>query len=199
VSLTNGQSSKADAAIDAKREASAEPTHVLRCAAFDIETTSLNGTYGRLLCACFKFSDDDEVITVRSRWMQDEPEALRKTKTLWDCADIVATWNGKRFDVPFINARLMHYGMEPLTHQKMHMDLMYQQRKLRFCGARLDNASKDLQANYAKYQVPGFRWPWAAQGDEEALNEIVHHCELDVLLTEEMFTKLRPLILRITK
>lgn len=170
-----------------------------RIAAFDIETTSLNATYGRLLCACFKFNDHPEVITVEARRMADERRAIKQIRELWDMADIVATWNGKRFDLPFINALLMYYNLKPLTHQRMHKDLLYEQRKLRFCGARLDNASQDLRVEYSKFHCPSRAWPKAADGDEVAFNQIAYHCKLDVLLTEAMYMRLKPMFLRITK
>jgi uncharacterized protein YprB with RNaseH-like and TPR domain len=173
---------------------------MLKVACFDIETTGLNMTYGRLLCACFKFNFSPEVVTVDVRHMDDEKEAVARIRELWDEAEIVATWNGKRFDIPIIDALLIYYGMKPLTSgKKMHMDLLYQQRKLRFCGARLDHASKDLQVEYSKFHCPSRAWPKAAGGDEVSYEQIAYHCKLDVLLTEAMWMKLKPLFIRITQ
>ena len=179
------------------REATPGTNHIMRFAAFDIETTGLNATYGRLLCACFKFSDDDEIVTVRCPSFRDEPRALQEISDLWDSSDVVATWNGKRFDVRFVNARLMAHHMKPLESQKMHKDLMYEYKKLGFLGARLETASENLKLKAAKYRVDAEKWIQAAENTPEALEEIIHHCELDVLLTEEIFIRLMPLVLRV--
>ena len=48
----------------------------MRFAAMDIETTGLEASYGRLLCCCFKFTDEDKVRTVR---------AARYRNTNWLC------------------------------------------------------------------------------------------------------------------
>ncbi len=171
----------------------------LRVAAFDIECTNLEASYGRTLCVCFKFSDEAKPRTVTARWLRDEPKLLETVGQWWDEADIVAGWNSKLFDQRFLNARRMFYGMLPLDPTKMHKDLMFEFRKLRFRGSRLEGASKDLRTKAAKFDVPAYRWLEAAEGQQEALNLIVKHCQLDVLLTEEMFTRLKPLITNFTR
>lgn len=171
----------------------------LRFAAFDIETTALEGSFGRLVCACFKFNDEDKPRTVSVRKYRNEPNALTLIKSWYNEADVIYGWNSKLFDVPFVNARLMHHGHMPLTPSKMHKDLMYEAKKMRLRGARLENVSKDLRTEVHKYDVPAWRWTLAAEGDVASIAEIVKHCEMDVLLTEEMFSRLRPLIINLTR
>jgi uncharacterized protein YprB with RNaseH-like and TPR domain len=172
---------------------------ILRFAALDIETTSLEASYGRLICACYKFTDEDSVRTITVPRYRNEAKALERISRLYDKLDVVLTWNGKLFDIPFLNARLMHHKLPPLDARKMHLDIMYQARKLRLRGSRMDGVSKDLRTKVAKYDVPAWRWVLAAEGNREAIGEIVRHCELDVILTEELFDRLKPLIVRITR
>ena len=180
------------------RNANREKAGPIRIAMLDIESTALEASFGRLVCVCFKFTDEEHVRTVRVRKYKDEPKALQKIKDIYNEADIVCTWYGKIFDIPFLNARFMHHRMAPLD-SKMHMDLLFQARKLRLRGSRLENVSKDFQTVTRKYDVPAWRWTLAAEGDMESINEIVIHCENDVLLTEEMLEYLKPLILRFTR
>jgi len=170
----------------------------VRIAMLDIETTGLEASFGRLVCVCFKFTDEEKPRTIKVRYYRNEAKALETITKFYNEADIVCTWNGKLFDIPFLNGRLMHHGMAPLD-PKMHMDLMYQARKLRLRGSRLDNVSKDFHTNTRKYDVPAWRWTLAAEGDIKSIDEIVTHCELDVLLTEEMMQYLKPLIVRFTR
>lgn len=164
----------------------------------DIETTGLDASYGRLVCACFKFTDETKVRTVTCRVLSDEKKALREIARHYHDADIIVTWNGKLFDIPMLNARMMFYGLDPLPNIK-HIDLLYQSKKLRFRGNRLENVSKDFRTRSKKYDVPAWRWLQAAEGQEHALDLIVRHCQFDVLLTEEMLRRLKPLITQITR
>ena len=176
-----------------------------RFAAFDIETTSLDATYGRVLCACFKFSDEDKVHTFRANRYQDEPRLLEQIHKMYESVDVVTTWNGKRFDIPFVNARLMirrdEHKIAPaiLKPGIKHLDLMYQCAKLRTRGNRMDGAAKDLKLIAQKHDVAGEFWVRAAGGDKAALDEIVKHCEIDVRITEELMGEYRPYIINITR
>lgn len=171
----------------------------MRFATFDIECTQLEATFGRLVCACFKFDDEAKPRSLRCPRVRNEPAMLKKLCALYDKADVIITQNGKMFDLPFVNARLMHHYMDILDPKKMHIDIRWQSAKLRFRGASLDGMAKDLRCKHQKYEVPGWRWVHAAEGDKEAIDEIVKHCEQDVLITEEVFIRLKPLLVRITR
>ena len=110
----------------------------MKIAAFDIESTSLDATYGRIITACFKFADQKKVVSYTSRFLRNEPALLTGIKEQWNKSDVVLTWNGKLFDIPMVNARLMYHGMDILDMKKMHCDLIYMSKKLRFRGNRLD-------------------------------------------------------------
>jgi len=171
----------------------------MRFCSLDIECTSLDASYGRILCVCMKFFDEDKVRTYIALRCKNEKPMLREVVRAYNECDVVVTWNGKLFDIRYINARLMQHNLPPLDHGKMHKDLMWEAKKLRLRGARLDGVSKDLRTKVAKYDVPAWRWILAAEGDKASSREIVTHCELDVLLTEEMMERLKPLIIRITR
>lgn len=177
-----------------------------RFATFDIETTQLEASYGRLLCACFKFFDEDKVRTIRAPRYKDEPKALAAVATLWNEADVIIHWNGKLFDVPFINARLMirrkelPKGVDPiLDPTKKVIDGRWISSKLRTRGNSLDGMAKDMQATHQKYDVAAENWIRAADGDKESFERIVKHCEEDVKITQEVITILKPYIVRIQR
>lgn len=140
-----------------------------------------------------------------ARRYKDEPRALKKIHEIYDEADIICTWNGKRFDIPFINARLMirrdETGVKPaiLNPGMKHLDLMYMSAKLRTRGNRLDGAAKDLKARAQKYHCTAEHWVKAADGDKKCFDDIVKHCEVDVQITEDMMHIFKPYIIRITK
>jgi uncharacterized protein YprB with RNaseH-like and TPR domain len=152
-----------------------------------------------MVCASIKFHDEDKVRTVYCRWYRQEKKMLEKIQKWWDKLDVVVTVNGKMFDLPFVNARMMHHGLLPLHPEKMHVDLRWQGKKLRFRGASLDGMAKDLRLINQKYDLPAWRWVLAAEGDMDSIKEIIKHCERDVRMTEELFNRLKPVLVRITK
>lgn len=171
----------------------------LRTMCFDIECTSLDASYGRILCVCAKFDDEKSPRTLSAPLLKDEKALLRAFSSWWAEADIVAGWNSKLFDVAFLNARRMFHRLLPLDPSKKHIDLLFQSKKLRFRGNRLDGVSKDLRTKCKKYDVPAYRWVEAAEGQPLAQSLIIKHCQLDVLLTEEMLLRLKPLLVHITR
>lgn len=151
------------------------------------------------MCACFKFGDEKTVRTVSIKSVKEEKAALEKLRAWYTEADVIVTWYGKMFDVPFINSRLLHHRLEPLP-PKMHKDLKFESSsKFRFRGNRLENVSKDLKSKYRKYDVEAAQWILAAEGDPGAIAKIVKHCQVDVKMTEEMLGLMKPLILNITR
>lgn len=181
--------------------------NTFKIAMLDIETTSLDATYGRFLVGCMKFLDEKKVRTVTAPTYADEPKALATMMDWVDEADVICTWNGKMFDIPFLNARVMIRRRDKylarrkpiLNPMVKHKDLMYECKKLRTRGSRLDGAAKDLGFDRQKFDVNGEHWIKAADGQKASLNLIKKHCELDVLITEDAFDTFRPYILNITR
>lgn len=170
----------------------------IRVASFDIECTSLDASYGRLVCACIKYHDEDEVRTKSIRSVKQEPALLRWIEKNTADVDVYATWNGKLFDMFYVDGRRMHHGMERVPLKK-HVDLLYQARRLRLRGSRLDGVAKDLGFEHQKIDVPAWRWVLAAEGCKESIGLIVEHCEQDVLMTEEAFGRFKHSLQRFTK
>lgn len=185
----------------------AKDTDLFRYAVFDIECTSLDATYGRILCCCFKFLDEDKVRTVTAPKYKDEPKMLAKIMEWYDECDVIIDWNGKLFDVPFVNARLMlrrkdmkqYIGKKTplLLPGKKHIDGRWINAKLRTRGNRLDGAAQDFNVSNQKFHVRGEEWIRAADGQADALAKIVKHCQLDVKITEDVIRVLKPLIVRV--
>jgi uncharacterized protein YprB with RNaseH-like and TPR domain len=109
--------------------------------------------------------------------------------------DIWVTWNGKLFDVPVLNGRLIFHGLEPLP-PKMHIDLMY-----KATGGSVRIGRRSLQSVSEYFDVPNRKtplsvriWDRAMSGDEAAYSLIAEHCDADVLVTRDVFNVLKPQI-----
>lgn len=166
---------------------------------FDIEATSLNASYGRVLCACFKFQDEKKIRTVEAFRKADEKAALLEIRDHLEDAQIIVTWYGKMYDIPMITARMMRHGIKPPA-LKMHIDLKFiHAHRCATQGHRLENVAKDLALKFQKYEVEAEAWQAATDGDRPSFNRIVKHCQQDVLITEEVLDRMKHLLVHVTR
>jgi uncharacterized protein YprB with RNaseH-like and TPR domain len=125
----------------------------------------------------------------------DDKELVKSIRDALVNYDIWVTWNGKLFDVPVLNGRLIFHGLEPLP-PKMHIDLMY-----KATGSSVRIGRRSLQSVSEYFDVPNRKtplsvriWDRAMAGDESAYSLIAEHCDADVLVTRDVFNVLKPQI-----
>jgi uncharacterized protein YprB with RNaseH-like and TPR domain len=169
----------------------------MKVASFDIETTGLRSTYGRCLCACFKFHNEPKVREKMARYCKDEVELLNWISDQWDEADIIVSWNGKLFDQRFVNGRRILKNLKPLDAKKMHKDIMYEARSLRMTSCSLENVGINLGLTTRKVTLESEDWVRAAEGEQAAHKRILSHCVNDVIMLQEAFERLKPLVVNI--
>lgn len=170
---------------------------------FDIEATSLKADFGYMLCFGHKWYGQKSVlcpmIDMRhrktSRFREAEKELVIKAKGILESADIWVTYNGKRYDVPFIQCKMLEYDLGVLPPTP-HVDLYYTVKHplQTLSRKRLDTVSYYLQTGAEKSPVEGRIWVSAMMGDRSAMRYIVRHCRADVEVLEEVYTRLRPLV-----
>ena len=107
--------------------------------------------------------------------------------------DIWVTWNGKLFDVPVLNGRLMYHGLEPLP-RKMHIDAMYGASggSARIGRRSLQSVSEYFDVPNRKTPLSVHTWDRAMAGDPVAYAAIAEHGHADVLVTRDVFNHLKP-------
>jgi uncharacterized protein YprB with RNaseH-like and TPR domain len=163
---------------------------------WDLESTGLTAIMGRILCASFADSWGN-VKTFRyedypgETLIDDGPLVLAIRDELEKAGHWV-TWNGKLFDVPLLNARLLKAGHRPLRKDIMHTDLMYFARGqfVRIGSSKLVNVSTFIDSPNQKTPLEWETWQLAATGDKAAMDQIVVHCEADVMVTRDVFAVL---------
>ena len=168
-----------------------------KIAFFDLETSDLNASIGMILCGSIKerggatvtFSaakDSDGILVDKNICVQ-----LRDMLAGYD---YVTTYYGSRFDIPYINTRLIMQGERPINELR-HIDLYYRAKfNLKLHSNRLQVVGETLFGESQKTRVLGVVWQRAAQGDMEALKYIQEHCERDVEELEEVFDTLKGFI-----
>lgn len=179
----------------------------MRIAAVDIETTDLAAIMGTTLCGSFQPIIPSEYGTIepytehmvytKKNLKNPNPDRelvvnIRDEIESYDC---IVTWNGKMFDIPFLNARLLYHG-ERHVRPKFHMDLMYYAgfSSNRIGSKKLVNVQKFLQLTESKTDINWDVWKLAQRGDDVALAEVIGHCEADVRVLAEVYWRLLPYV-----
>lgn len=175
----------------------------MRISAFDIESSGLDGDWASILCAsfCVIASDDPKEIgkvttltrKIRPKDPMDDGALAAKIRDAVEDWNVIVTWNGKLFDLPFVNARLLKAGYEDCNPQ-MHLDLMWYAtgNSARLASRKLDNVAKFFKTMNQKYEVPNEVLQASRYGDPEALKEVIKHCEADVRILRDVYWRLIP-------
>ena len=105
--------------------------------------------------------------------------------------DIIYTYYGTRFDVPFMRSRCMYWNIPfPEFGTLQHKDIYYVTRRLlKLNRTTLDNATRFLGIQ-GKNHVLGREWMLARVGDKKALKYVMHHNILDCEILEKLHDRL---------
>lgn len=176
----------------------------LRILAWDIEASNLNADFGIVLCVGFKEvgrgrpevydildyqGKGGDLIKAERRLLQDV------SKRLLD-SDVWLTHFGTWYDVPFVNSRLLYHRLPILPPNYSHIDTWKIARnRLKLRNNRLITISEFLGTEDEKNAIKPEQWLRALGGHRPSMAYIVDHCRRDVLVLEEAYTRLRPLVL----
>jgi len=172
----------------------------------DGEMTNLSPKFGQLLCAGIldfdpgnKNGSNLRILTLDDykgrRW--DDKGLAKRWRDALEEYDIIVTWNGRRFDVPFLNERLARWGLRPLNSPR-HEDLMYTARHhMRCMGVRdskLKTVAQHLRLPVQKTEMLPEQWVMASGGHYPSYQYILRHCGHDVKVLNHGWYKLKHLI-----
>lgn len=162
----------------------------LRVGYFDIETTfstqpivlyaAIADQFGRV----HRFPKGPEIT--------DDRALVAAYKAALEEYDILVSWNGKLFDIPVLNGRLIFHGMEPVRVH-MHVDLMYYAsgQFARIGRRSLQSVSEYFAVENRKTPLSVRIWDRAMSGSEEDYALIAEHCDADVLVLRDVFQVLK--------
>src|SRR5712664_714771 len=163
-----------------------------------IDTSSIEADAGMVVGAGLLPETGKSEYFEAKRTDQEKGLLVKLLKRLEVC-DVVVTWSGRGFDIPFLTTRLLKHGLTPLPLlAKTHLDLNEVVRsRLRLTFTYLDHVCDFFGIERDKgpmgLEVPQL-FVKALEGDETALKSIKDHCLDDLRVTREVFLKLKPLL-----
>ena len=166
---------------------------------YDIETSGLDPTFGRVLCVSIKSWTSDEVTTFRQpkgRVGSNDYDVVRDSMIELEKYSQHVAHNGLFFDRAFLNGRALAWGLPLMTpDHKMIDPCLVARRHLNMKRNSLDAIATHLQLNEQKMHVDPSVWVRAGMdSDEDCMSIIVERCESDVRVLEMLFKQMLPLI-----
>ena len=124
---------------------------------------------------------------------EDDTRIVKKLWSLIDEADIVIAHNGKKFDVPKMNARFILAGLPPTSSYTQIDTREVASKQFNFSSNKLDALAGYFNIEH-KDDTDFNLWVDCLKGDQSALDYMRKYNEKDVTILEKVYLKLRPWI-----
>lgn len=163
---------------------------------------TLRASVSTIICAGWKVFGKDEPVQCINAWdfpgwlenVNDDRALCEAIAAILKDADCVVTHNGKRFDWKFLQTRLRFHKLDPLP-KIHHVDTCSESRKhFLIFNNRLNTVAKFLTAKEKREHEGWGMWVKVHGRDATACKEMSDYCMQDVLVLEDVFRELRPLL-----
>jgi len=147
---------------------------------------------GTVACWAAQWFDTGEVF-YDSINRNDPVSMHRNLHELLCKADVVVSYNGKKFDIPWVQTGFVTYGMRPPTFA--HIDLLHVvRRQFKFPSYKLEYVVKALGVG-EKTPNAGFDlWKRCMAGDQDAWKLMEEYNINDTLLLDKLYNRVLPFI-----
>jgi len=173
---------------------------------FDIETSPCIGFFWRpgykisishnniieesaVICVAYKWEGDKKVHTLK--WDKgDDKKMLEDLFPVLQEADEIVAHNGDRFDIPWVNTRLLKHGLGPAPIWKSLDTLALARKRFRFNSNRLDYIAKFLFKEGKMETSFGLWRDIVLDNCQKSMKKMVKYCAQDVRLLERIWGEL---------
>ena len=174
----------------------------MRILSWDIEASNLSADFGIVLCVGFKevgvgkphvynildYANDGDLIKAEKFLLKDV------SARLLDC-DVWLTHFGTWYDINFVNTRLLYHRLPIIPPSFSHIDTWkVAKNRLKLRNNRLNTISEFLKTEESKNAIKPEQWIRALGGHRPSMAYIVQHCRKDVVVLEQTYLRLRPLV-----
>lgn len=167
----------------------------------DIESSQLNASFGFIISWAIKVDGKNQIISdrlteddfmVKDKLDTDKRVVMSLVKALSEF-DVITTYYGEYFDIPFIRSRCLKHGQKFLEHGSInHIDVWkIAKRNLKLHSHRLEAVADHMGVN-SKTKLQPSTWARATMGDTRAIHEVYVHNREDVITLEKVYHLLRP-------
>lgn len=144
---------------------------------------------GALLCFAAKFHGSSRM-QFFSEWEHGRKRMAQELYRLFDEADAITGWNSDKFDIRWINAQFLEFGLgKPSPYAKVDL-LRSVKRQVMLPSYKLEYVARWLGLG-GKVQTGGFDlWRGVMDGDDLSRRRMKRYNIHDVRLTEQVFDRL---------
>jgi hypothetical protein len=144
-----------------------------------------------VLCFAAKWLDDPQTIFY-SIHRDGKETMLQAAHDLLSEADIIITYNGRRFDLPHLSREFLENGLlPPAPYQQVDL-LQIVRKQFKFPSNKLDYVTQTLGLG-AKQKHSGHQlWVDCIAGDDKAWRDMESYNRHDVVLTEKLYIRILP-------
>lgn len=161
------------------------------------ENISLEQTISESFMLCWSakwlYSEDvmGDCITSQEAVKEDDKRVVKSLYDLINQADIIVAYNGRNFDIPYMNQRFLVYGFPPYV--PTHIVDPYETAKqvFRFSSNKMDNIATQLGLQN-KIKTDFDLWKGCITGNSNSLKEMLKYNKQDVVVLEEIYCQMLP-------
>lgn len=163
------------------------------------ENVSLEQTISEsfMLCWSAKWLYEEEVLgdalTSMEATLEEDERIVRSLYDLICKADIIVAYNGKNFDIPYMNQRFLVYDLPPYAPVQVIDPYETAKQVFKFSSNKMDNIATQLGLQN-KIKTDFSLWKDCVQGDGDALEEMLKYNKQDVVVLEEIYCRILPWI-----
>lgn len=163
------------------------------------ENVSLEQTISEsfMLCWSAKWLYSEEVfgdcLTPEEAVTENDARIVVSLYNLINMADIIVAYNGKNFDIPYMNQRFLTYGFPPYVPVQVIDPYETAKNVFRFSSNKMDAIATQLGLQN-KIKTDFDLWKGCMMGCQECLNDMLTYNKQDVVVLEEIYCQMMPWI-----
>jgi uncharacterized protein YprB with RNaseH-like and TPR domain len=141
----------------------------------------------KIICISYKWENEDKIHTLTWDNNQCDKQMLIDFVKIANQSDEMIAHNGDRFDIKWIRTRCIFHRIPMFPNYRTLDTLKKAKSGFNFNSNKLDYIAKFLGAG-AKVKHSGFdMWKGVMAGNKEAMKEMTHYCEGDIIVLEDVF------------
>lgn len=163
------------------------------------ENISLEQTISEsfMLCWSAKWLYSEEVLgdalTSMEALVEDDSRIVLSLYNLICQADIIVAYNGRNFDIPYMNQRFLDYSLPPYPPVQVIDPYETAKSVFRFSSNKMDNIATQLGLQN-KIKTDFDLWKGCILGEEKYLRDMLKYNKQDVVVLEEIYCRILPWI-----